>query len=288
MLIYGQWVFLRIALVYGPAWVCITASLCLYVLAGIEIFRKRSQLVKFKDPHRQNTEVKSPAVENPFTDFKTTEIQISSEPATNTPLGRTTPSNALSPNDSRYLAIPTPTVPSDQQSYFVTTIRSTPSRLGSDYSIPTVAQSPQVIQQRRKQRAAVEFNTAALGYTKVALLFFCSLIITWVPPSVNRFNSLLHPNTLHIPSSYATSVVLPLMGFWNSVIYIVTSWAVVRKLFTGQLSRTTPPTRPSRRISIPGTPKSWSRKGSESDTSLEGLASGNPEWKLRIAGPRGP
>lgn len=56
-----------------------------------------------------------------------------------------------------------------------------------------------------------------------------------VPSSVNRVYSLIHPELVTLPFTYASGVVLPLMGFWNSVIYITTSWTAVRLLFTGQL-----------------------------------------------------
>ena len=45
----------------------------------------------------------------------------------------------------------------------------------------------------------------------------------------------MHPELVSLPFTYASGVVLPLMGFWNSVIYITTSWRAVRLLFTGQL-----------------------------------------------------
>lgn len=45
----------------------------------------------------------------------------------------------------------------------------------------------------------------------------------------------MHPGLVSLPFTYASGVVLPLMGFWNSVIYITTSWHAVRLLFTRQL-----------------------------------------------------
>ena len=54
-----------------------------------------------------------------------------------------------------------------------------------------------------------------------------------VPSSVNRVYSLIHPDLISLPFTYASGVVLPLMGFWNSVIYITTSWRAVSMLFTG-------------------------------------------------------
>jgi hypothetical protein len=102
---------------------------------------------------------------------------------------------------------------------------------------------------------ANDANAAAFGYTKVALLFFVSLLVTWVsspnqplrhiqftndqpqvPSSINRAYSLVHPDLVSLPFTYASGIVLPLMGFWNSVIYITTSWPAVRALFSGDSS----------------------------------------------------
>lgn len=53
--------------------------------------------------------------------------------------------------------------------------------------------------QRRKNNAALEANRAAWGYTKVALLFFVSLLVTWVSIfsdllTVGRLEQLLNLN----------------------------------------------------------------------------------------------
>lgn len=111
----------------------------------------------------------------------------------------------------------------------------------------------------------MEANKAAWGYTKVALLFFVSLLVTWVstpsatfrlrkarmieswltrsqqvPSSVNRVYALAHPDKTSIGLAYVAGIVLSLMGFWNSVIYIVTSRVACRELivriFSGKKS----------------------------------------------------
>ena len=53
-----------------------------------------------------------------------------------------------------------------------------------------------------------------------------------VPSSVNRVYSLIYPGHVSVPFTYASSVVLPLMGFWNSLIYITTSWTACKLLFS--------------------------------------------------------
>jgi hypothetical protein len=77
----------------------------------------------------------------------------------------------------------------------------------------------------------VDANRATLSYCYTALLFFIALLVTWVPSTVNRVYTLVSPGS---PSpfalDFASGLVLPLQGFWNTVIYIVTSLAACRAL----------------------------------------------------------
>ena len=263
-----DWVDLRIATVYAPAWCCILVSFCIYVMAGREIFTKRQQLRAFShalpDSH---------PLEDPFTDFKTTEIQITSELATlnasETPKVFLFPNGQLSgteigrsPSGAAYKPY-TVVIDSAPMSPRAGTMSPTGEKVSAPaapvrkYSAPP----PKASQHQRNNRAALEANAAAWGYTKVALLFFISLLITWVssnllsidfqrvqgqsltgtcsqvPSSVNRVYSLIHPELVSLPFTFASGIVLPLMGFWNSVIYITTSWKAVKLLITGRLPR---------------------------------------------------
>ncbi|KAL8699807.1 MAG: hypothetical protein Q9201_005792 [Fulgogasparrea decipioides] len=203
-----QWVALRIALVYGPAWVAILLSFTLYVISGREIFKKRQQLRAFKH---------SSPVANPFTSFKTTEVEISSElaslPSSNPfETNRTT---VCSKSNSKRVS---PTATSyDQYSVKISSTPISPTFGTAPTDVPSTPGSAAAIH-HRSNRSAVEANTAAWGYTKV-------------PSSINRVYSLIHPDLVSVPFTYASAVVLPLMGFWNSVIYITTSWSACKDLF---------------------------------------------------------
>ena len=65
------------------------------------------------------------------------------------------------------------------------------------------------------------------AYLRTSLLFGLSVVVTWIPSSVNRIRGLSHSDT---PFGYnvATATVLPLQGVWNAVIFFVTSWRVLR------------------------------------------------------------
>jgi hypothetical protein len=78
-----------------------------------------------------------------------------------------------------------------------------------------------------------ELNNAAWSYTKCAILFFTALLITWIPSSANRVYSVVHRDDTSAPLEFMSAFVLPLQGFWNAVIYAVTSWTACKGLFAG-------------------------------------------------------
>jgi hypothetical protein len=217
-------------------------------MAGKEIFSKRKQLRAFSNPTKYPVEV-----QNPFTSFKTTEISISSELA---PVKRPGGSDIMPAMDAK--GRPATSHGYDQ---YTVTIASAP--LSPRFDGP-----PTPSLQNRNKNAALDANAAAWGYTKVALLFFVSLLITWVPSSINRVYSLIHPSLISVPFTYASSVVLPLMGFWNAVIYTTTSWAAVKMLFSGT-ARLPSRGRSMPRIEIGGNISKRRSRGSLSDSTRE-------------------
>jgi hypothetical protein len=84
---------------------------------------------------------------------------------------------------------------------------------------------------------AREANIAAWSYTKVAILFFTAMLVTWIPSTANRVYSVVNPGFVSPQLQFASAFVLPLQGFWNSVIYTTTSWHACRKFFSGSLRR---------------------------------------------------
>lgn len=81
-----------------------------------------------------------------------------------------------------------------------------------------------------RRRQAYEINTAAWSYTKCAILFFSALLVTWIPSSANRVYSVVHGGETLEALEYMSALVLPLQGFWNAIIYVVTSWKACRML----------------------------------------------------------
>jgi hypothetical protein len=66
------------------------------------------------------------------------------------------------------------------------------------------------------------------AYLRTSVLFALSVLVTWIPSSMNRIHSWLtgeSPYEYHV----ATAAVLPLQGLWNAVIFFVTSGTALRK-----------------------------------------------------------
>ncbi|KAK4104811.1 family A G protein-coupled receptor-like protein, partial [Parathielavia hyrcaniae] len=82
-----------------------------------------------------------------------------------------------------------------------------------------------------RRRAAYEANSATWSYTKCAALFFMAMLITWIPSSANRVFSVVHSGRASLALEYMSAFVLPLQGFWNAIIYVVTSWGACKMLW---------------------------------------------------------
>ncbi|KAK2838276.1 hypothetical protein FQN49_006442 [Arthroderma sp. PD_2] len=82
----------------------------------------------------------------------------------------------------------------------------------------------------RMRKASWERQSAAWAYSKFALLFFCSLLITWLPATINRVYSFAHPKQPSHPVTYMASLVLPLQGFWNTLVYTAVSYSAITSL----------------------------------------------------------
>ncbi|KAL8710865.1 MAG: hypothetical protein Q9220_004669 [cf. Caloplaca sp. 1 TL-2023] len=190
-----RWVILRIALVYGPAWLAIFASFTLYVISGREIFKKRRELRAFRDP-TQHLSLSSERleVENPFTNFKVTEVEITHELAGLSYDGHRFQQPGgpphVCPHVKQMNVGATSTKDYDQYSVKISSNPMSPA-FSPNMSSTSNAGVPPVLQYRNN-KAAMEANTAAWGYSKVALLFFVSLLITWV-----RFTAPLPPSPIN-------------------------------------------------------------------------------------------
>ncbi|KAL9098730.1 MAG: hypothetical protein Q9163_005660, partial [Psora crenata] len=200
--------------------ICIIIAFSIYLMSGREIFKKRQELRAFNGSSH----------EDPWANIKTTQIAVTTEVGNLLPLATVT--NPFSPKaelSGQWSQQPsTSTKPYEQ---YTVNIDSPP--ISRRPPMPRSATSVQY----KKNRAAVEANRAAWGYTKVSILFFLSLLVTWVPSSANRLYALAYPGRTNAGLAYIAGIVLSLMGFWNSVIYLVTSRAACEALLVNIFTR---------------------------------------------------
>lgn len=57
------------------------------------------------------------------------------------------------------------------------------------------------------------------------------LTTSQVPSTANRVYAFVFPDDFSFGLNYASSFVLPLQGFWNSLIYISISWPAFKTLW---------------------------------------------------------
>ncbi|KAL2817245.1 hypothetical protein BDW59DRAFT_152856 [Aspergillus cavernicola] len=212
-----SWDFLRIAVFYGPVWFAIFMTLAIYTRIGNLIWRRRRKL---KEAGGLDTTIDvSLPDEPPFS--KITEIRITREDATPFQLEDIGPSSSFA-------------CPQSSMRPYSVNIQADiapPSQVELE---PIRSDSPEYapdLDQYYNTRTASDVNAATWAYTKYAMLFFVALLATWVPSTINRVYAFVHPDGSNFGLNYASSFVLPLQGFWNSLIYMFISWRCFKSAF---------------------------------------------------------
>ena len=180
----------------------IVATFAIYISAGKVVFQWRRQLLNFSQNHQSNTSTHSSPHPSSPKIVKTVEVHVTREP---TQMSSSTRQPGL---DSRQTSV----------------------------SHESKSPSMHYIRRPGTPIQSSDANRAAINYCKCALLFFAAMIVTWVPSTLNRLVTLVHPNDPIFGLNYASGLVLPLQGFWNAVIYIFTSLpackAMMRRITT--------------------------------------------------------
>lgn len=235
-----DWSVWRIGTFYGPIWVVILVTFFIYVRAGAEIYAKHKQLRDFSSHHEPEP---LPPMNDPFSASKTTEVFVTSEVVSQPGIDLAVLGARRGSEAGPATAGPKP--PGAAYSITISSSKRHENResLGeidlpiqtNTAPVPALSTTTPVVNtrppnQRSRRRAAYEANSAAWSYTKCAILFFTALLVTWIPSSANRVYSVIHEEA-NYPLEYMSAFVLPLQGFWNAIIYVVTSWKACRMLW---------------------------------------------------------
>ncbi|KAL8669762.1 MAG: hypothetical protein Q9168_005656 [Polycauliona sp. 1 TL-2023] len=216
-----KWDFLRIALLYGIVWVAIAFAFAIYIRAGRVIYKRRDKLKGFLNPLN----------ENPFTTgVVTTSIDVTVGPADELPApSDSRKSNGQNPFDKTFEGIPGMEEGNNINGLdpYTVDIAANPNTHGRKPSKPELFQIRAIT---REEALKENPNPGAWLYARVAFLFFLSMLIIWIPSSANRVYSLAHPNRINFPLNYVSALVLPMQGFLNAIVYILTSQTACREL----------------------------------------------------------
>ncbi|EJT71256.1 G-protein coupled receptor [Gaeumannomyces tritici R3-111a-1] len=242
-----KWDIWRITTFYAPIWVIILITFFIYIRAGGEIYRKHKQLRNFQSSSNNRDPEPLPPMDDPYLANKTTEIFVTSEVASNTPgsidlspLGRRPPAAAvLPPNNAPPAGAYSVTISSrarmsvgeDDMSIKPADVLPIAHQRPVTSSATAAGGAPGGSPLGARRKTSHEANNAAWSYTKCAILFFTAMLVTWIPSSANRVYSVIHVNEMNLTLEYMSAFVLPLQGFWNAVIYVVTSWSACTLLW---------------------------------------------------------
>ncbi|CCX32418.1 hypothetical protein FPQ18DRAFT_272007 [Pyronema domesticum] len=214
----NDWQVLRIASFYGPTWVVLALTFFIYLVAGKVIFTLRRNLRRVAKEGRVSSDVRSREPLAPLqmgkvivSTIDTVEVSVTN--ASDDPLPPPpSPGLSIFPGIHRHIS------------------RSVlPEITSYTCHIEAVPHRPSVVP--RPRNTAVEANTAAWAYCRCAMLFFLALIITWAPSSINRVYSLANDGQASFALNFGAVLVLPAQGFWNGLIYIVTTWPACKAYF---------------------------------------------------------
>lgn len=213
--------------------IAILITFFIYIRAGSEIYKKHKQLKNFSSHHDPEP---LPAMEDPSNSSKTTEVMVTSEVVDHnaidlSPLGRRGSEQSSAPRAPN--AAYSVTISSSKRGFNHRESENDvvlPIQSNVTVSAPPIATRAPPTANPLRRRQAYEANTAAWSYTKCAILFFSALLVTWIPSSANRVYSVVHVAESSEPLEFMSAFVLPLQGFWNAIIYIVTSWKACQML----------------------------------------------------------
>ncbi|KAL8727472.1 MAG: hypothetical protein Q9181_005703 [Wetmoreana brouardii] len=205
-----KWDFLRIALLYGIVWIAILLAVGIYYRAGTVIYRRRHQLRGFLNPLN----------ENPFVDVITT-IDVTVEQGSQSLPVR------VNVFDRDFDRSP------DQRVYdpYTVNVECGQERRGS---------KPEILRMRSYTREVAmkeSTDTGAWLYARAAFLYFLSMLVIWIPSSINRVYALVYPDRVNFGLNFVSALVLPMQGLTNGIVYCITSQSACRELWNSLRGR---------------------------------------------------
>jgi hypothetical protein len=205
-----------------PHRILILATILIYVRAGHTIYRKRYELRQVSGRNHPSVTTTTAAAKDDTSNVEAPEIIVTTQISTNDAETVTMQLQSLGLH-----GIYNP----HEDGYFVSI-----SSDGNYSGRVTEGDGGRQTYTSMAGQKTAELNSAAWSYTKCAILFFTALLVTWIPSSANRVYAFAHQNKSLLPLEFMSALVLPLQGFWNAIIYAVTSWPACKSAWARLLS----------------------------------------------------
>ncbi|KAH6996063.1 hypothetical protein BKA56DRAFT_473161 [Ilyonectria sp. MPI-CAGE-AT-0026] len=228
-----DWENVRIYSYYMLIWICIVGSLLFYFMVGYHVFRSRNRLRSFSASKSKETatthEQQLPRVElhvpqDCFYGTIVTEVQVvQSKACTAAVPSEPRPAHTQSTSQASFDESPPSPIQTVPSQYFSTAT--------SPAGAPVRSRRPLRRFTSATNRAVSKFvveDPIKRAYLRTSFLFALSVLVTWIPSSMNRIHSWMvgeSPYEYHV----ATAAVLPLQGLWNAAIFFITSSHALRE-----------------------------------------------------------
>lgn len=242
--ITNDWNRYRIYTYYMLIWFCIVSSMIIYIAIGVYVFRARNRLQQFNHcifglKHTSNGSTVTGGQSSQSGESK--DIQGSVSIVTEVSITHSTTKSTFEPiyrpitrldrafTRSHRNSNPWSVLPQNHHraSPSHATTRTVVTSLPTRPSTSTGTSSNPRQQHHLLDRFRV-LDPVKRAYLRTSFLFALSVLVTWIPSSINRIHGLIYNDS---PYAYnvGTATVLPLQGVWNAVIFFVTSWKVLRE-----------------------------------------------------------
>ncbi|KAK9435404.1 G-protein coupled receptor [Metarhizium brunneum] len=223
----GKWAGVRIYSYYLLILICIAGTIISYALVGYHVFRSRNRLRSFsvsksrEAGHSDHVSAADHSQSDGFYGTVTTEVLVTHTSASNL----VHPKSAHAARHREPASFPGATLRSSADAAAFTSSVSAPPRRQDLRLLNPIHRTVSACKSVAS-KFSVE-DPIKRAYLRTSLLFGLSVLVTWIPSSMNRIHSWINGDS---PYTYqvASAAVLPLQGFWNCVIFFVTSWRAVK------------------------------------------------------------
>ncbi|PFH63418.1 hypothetical protein XA68_10007 [Ophiocordyceps unilateralis] len=234
--ISDNWSLVRLYAYYIPIWLCILLSFVIYFAVGIHVFHRRNQLMSISMPEKGQ---QKPVRFGRSGCDSAEESLTRRQDAYGTVVTEVHITSSLPPLDFDLPTAPTYSHPRGGlpgSSSWTSGLHGESSVVRNNHhQFETICSSDTTRPKKRSCFGVVKavlaeaslklkrLDPVKMAYLRTSFIFGLSILITWIPSSVNRLYSLANGGRISFGLSVASGCVLPLQGVWNAIIYLTTS-----------------------------------------------------------------